>query len=1036
MLVKSSTIFFAVLLLAVDATTQGPSGTELCSQLGGECSEAEESGLMQLKMGRQEVHVHDDENAPEFLEKTEVMQEWWHKRSFFKKPKVMHEWVTIEYDPMPTGNPDPVTGDLYQANHCVLTGIKICNRHVAKVCKKEVIFTTTPRWAYGVPYTLHKVVKKGRKSVMQPWPNIESQEIGNCDKIQYVQSMEIAPDGVMWVIDAGHKYFTFSGPGPKMFDRSVNASGAGVGPDGPDLTCPPKMVLIDIATGKIIQKYVFPESVAARTDPDYNFGAFLNDIVIDTVRQVAYISDLNGPSGSIGGIIVYDRNGDGGKGRSRRFHDHTTAGERGYDIFFENTNYTDLLGGAAADAIGLSPSREWVYYGKLGDPKLYKVSAAALADVGEAEDYWHKAVQESIVYLGDQHGIPDGIAVGENGMIFGGGYNKHAVSAYEIVDDKLEVKSTIQGEDVVPWIDTFSFDNKGYLWMVSNKLNKWFLGAKTGNAMDFSGKSGPNFRILKVWVDTKSYICGQEGVDCDCGKSKKHEFRGCKSDSWGAWSNCYRKGNTDNQGIQWRTRVRMCKDGNKTETQTVTCTPLPLTCPTTEELKKIAAQYDPKGLYSDTWGEDGIYGLNPYPAVATAVLVDTEENCGVCYEATPEYLSSCLVGGRIHKGNTMQWPFVNSPVVDAYVQWKPTIIRNTTCKQLGYLTPIGVPAFYYKFQLNLYSRAPQERWNQNYPSGDQRLLDCDVNCWWDTYPQCNTILAMQPNLDLHFQYNNTNRSGGSLTQQSSSTAVQAEKSERRQQLKDQRVQTEVVVKKSAVDPLPLPPCPSGCTCSDWSWWGPCQRNNNLTRYGKQSRTRNNTCNGNTTEDVQYGNCTTYPPTCRTAEEVQKVAESVTPWGKYSDEWGIYDGRWGQNPYPVKVEGVLVDDDEPCGLCYESSIQYIMGCLVGNRQVVDGTNNWPYVNAPVVEMAIPSKPRLIRNTTCREQGYLVPIGNPAFYYKFQANLHMKISHEEWDEMYPSGDQRIIDHDVNWWWDNVPECYNYFQNVPFKPLYQQP
>ena len=123
---------------------------------------------------------------------------------------------------------------------------------------------------------------------------------------RYVQSMEIDSDGLMWVVDVGRRNF---------------AGGL------PDNRCPPKILLIDTQTGQVWAVHPLPldlnhsTSAFPRTrtrprlrvhakrawyahgvqvvDPPFVFPAdvapysssFLNDIVVDEVAQVAYISD-------------------------------------------------------------------------------------------------------------------------------------------------------------------------------------------------------------------------------------------------------------------------------------------------------------------------------------------------------------------------------------------------------------------------------------------------------------------------------------------------------------------------------------------------------------------------------------------------------------------------------------------------------------------------------------------------------------------------------------------------------------------------
>lgn len=58
----------------------------------------------------------------------------------------------------------------------------------------------------------------------------------------------------------------------------------------------PKLLLFDLNTNQFLRTFVFPDAVAP-----YN-SSFLNDIVVDEVHGVAYMSD----TGAVGGIVVYD----------------------------------------------------------------------------------------------------------------------------------------------------------------------------------------------------------------------------------------------------------------------------------------------------------------------------------------------------------------------------------------------------------------------------------------------------------------------------------------------------------------------------------------------------------------------------------------------------------------------------------------------------------------------------------------------------------------------------------------------------------
>ena len=52
------------------------------------------------------------------------------------------------------------------------------------------------------------------------------------------------------------------------------------------------------------------------------------------------------------------------------------------------------------------------------------------------------------------------------------------------------------------WPDTFSMDDQGYLWVVSNRLHEF-----KAREMDFTGTSGSNFRVSRYpWPDDRYYL--------------------------------------------------------------------------------------------------------------------------------------------------------------------------------------------------------------------------------------------------------------------------------------------------------------------------------------------------------------------------------------------------------------------------------------------------------------------------------------------------------------------------------------------------
>lgn len=51
------------------------------------------------------------------------------------------------------------------------------------------------------------------------------------------------------------------------------------------------------------------------------------------------------------------------------------------------------------------------------------------------------------------------------------------------------------------WPDTFAWDDDGYLYFSSNKLQRYIF-----KTMQFDGSDGSNFRIWKVKTNSSSYL--------------------------------------------------------------------------------------------------------------------------------------------------------------------------------------------------------------------------------------------------------------------------------------------------------------------------------------------------------------------------------------------------------------------------------------------------------------------------------------------------------------------------------------------------
>jgi len=327
----------------------------------------------------------------------------------------------------------------------VITGIKI-KPGVNANPEAAVIFLTVPRWFGGVPSTLNKITVDLTRAgpvenpVLEPFPSWDMQEVGNCDALQYVQSMEIDNDGNMWIIDNG-RVNTFT--------------------PTPDNACPPRLLIIDTDTGEMVDDpYIFPEGVVG-----YD-STFLNDITIDGNQGVAYISDMVGPNP--GGLIVYNRN----SRTSSRFFDDSMSPEKPITWFFRG----DILGvdqfANPINGVALTPSADRVYYTALQGVTLYSVSTSALVD--NSTDW-----KSTIINHGERNGSTDGMTIDCKGNLFHSDLNEGSIYSWNIesTEEPTSAKFVAGNDEEMWWTDTYAWDDAGYMWVTADFLPTVFMNA-------------------------------------------------------------------------------------------------------------------------------------------------------------------------------------------------------------------------------------------------------------------------------------------------------------------------------------------------------------------------------------------------------------------------------------------------------------------------------------------------------------------------------------------------------------------------------
>ncbi|XP_064613702.1 protein yellow-like [Liolophura sinensis] len=380
--------------------------------------------------------------------------------------EVVYGWTRIDYDwTSPAMKENYINTGKYIPENNGMTGIKVY---------KGDVYVTTSRFFDGVPASLDKIVTKDDgTSVMQPFPDWDSHTIGDCNSLQFVQSMEIDPNtGLMWAVDVGRS---------AIFKPSATRN-----------SCPAKIVVYDLETKREVSRYIFPPEVVARNT------SFLNDVVlhyVDGTVAYVYITDSLDPA-----IVVFDVR----KNQSYRFEDPATmAPQKGLPVDIDGTPFDPKLG---INGIAMSPDFRYLYFSAVAGLTLYQVPTDALRDPASN-------ISSAIRAVGVKPTQSDGMVYGQHNLYYTG-LNDSTVLRWDVVNDITKTPSRSEGEATLKsvntllkdakklaWPDTMAIDEQGYLWVTAPDAGRWFLGR-----LDFSPSGPINMRIVRTYIGELSYL--------------------------------------------------------------------------------------------------------------------------------------------------------------------------------------------------------------------------------------------------------------------------------------------------------------------------------------------------------------------------------------------------------------------------------------------------------------------------------------------------------------------------------------------------
>jgi sugar lactone lactonase YvrE len=287
------------------------------------------------------------------------------------------------------------------------------------------VFVSFPRWGEDVVMSVGEIRAGGK---IWPYPDEErntwTPPVDPREHFVCVQSVYVDRNDFLWVLDPANAYL-----------GGVVQGGA-------------KLVKIDLRKSAVVQTVHFDETAAPAR-------SYLNDVRIDTGRNVAYITDSG-----LGAILVVDL----ATGRTRRVltESSTTKSENAaLKVDGKQWRINGQIPQVHVDGLALDPGGKYLYYQALTGRSLYRIGASDLCDPNLTEHDLSARVES----LGTT-GAADGIEFGPDGYLYLTGIEESAVKVFAALG---EAKIVAKDREL-RWPDSLARSGE-YMYVTSSQIN-------------------------------------------------------------------------------------------------------------------------------------------------------------------------------------------------------------------------------------------------------------------------------------------------------------------------------------------------------------------------------------------------------------------------------------------------------------------------------------------------------------------------------------------------------------------------------------
>ncbi|UHG89305.1 major royal jelly family protein [Spirosoma oryzicola] len=294
------------------------------------------------------------------------------------------------------------------------------------VSKENRIFVTFPKTPTDYDYGLAEIVNGQRR----PYPNEEWNKwdsLNPQNRFINVQALFVDQNNALWVLDPANPA------------------------EQPPLVQGIKLMKINLATNQVEKIYRFEDIPREKSA--------LNDVRVDTRRQVAYLSDPGRAA-----IVVLDLNS--GKSRSLLEGDKSTKADPDFHLKIDGKEVRDTKGkyfSSNVNGIALTDDFKYLYYRPITQTKLFRIETQYLNDPKLSPSEVSSYV-ETMAETGVSHGMYSDKA----GNVYLTDSPTKAVR-YLTPDRKLE---TLVRDSRLLWPDSFGIGSDGYLYLTAAQIHR------------------------------------------------------------------------------------------------------------------------------------------------------------------------------------------------------------------------------------------------------------------------------------------------------------------------------------------------------------------------------------------------------------------------------------------------------------------------------------------------------------------------------------------------------------------------------------